>query len=195
MAFTNLETREINCKVLYCGPSGAGKSTNFQSIYQERGLSLSKERFSIEPEKAPFFEFLPLSLGYLKEFHVRLHLYTLSISPLYQTVLPTLLKGVDGVVLVYDSRFRALPDNLSYWRELKSQFSRLGVNLIMLPKVIQFNKRDHDEALPLELLRHELNPAGLAECEASAINARGTVETVQKIGREILNHLGEESHS
>ncbi|MFW7377957.1 MAG: GTP-binding protein [Oligoflexus sp.] len=192
MAFTNLETREINCKVLYLGPQGSGKTANFQSIYCERGLSLSQDRFQLEPEKSPFFEFLPLSLGYLKDFQIKLHLYTMTLSPLYKTVLSTLIKGVDGVVFVYDSRFSALEQNMNCWRESKELFSRLGQNLIMLPKVLQYNKRDHQEALPLELLRHELNPGGLPEVEATATRSQGTLETVQSIARAVLDQLGEE---
>lgn len=195
MAFTNLETREINCKVLYLGPPGSGKTTNFQSIYQQRGLSLSQDRFQLEPEKSPFFEFLPLSLGYLKDFQIRLHLYTMTLSPLYRTVSATLVKGVDGVVFVFDSRFAALEANLNCWRESKEIFSRLGQNLIMLPKVLQYNKRDHEEALPLELLRNELNPSGLPEVEASATMSRGTLETVQAIARAVLDQLNEEAES
>ena len=193
MAFTNLETREINCKVLFLGPQGAGKTTNFQSIYRERGLSLSQDRFQLEPEKSPFFEFLPLSLGHLKDFQIKLHLYTMTLSPLYRTVMSTLIKGVDGVVFVFDSRFTALENNMDCWRESKELFSRLGQNLIMLPKVLQYNKRDHDDALPLELLRHELNPGGLPEVEATAIHSQGTLETVQAIARGVLDQLSEEA--
>ena len=193
MAFTNFETREIHCKVLYLGPKGSGKTANFQDIYKQTALKHDQHRLKIEPEQSPFFEFLPISLGYLRDFHLKLHLYTVSLSPLYSSVFPVLLKGVDGLVFVFDSSLEAIMNNRGAIQEAKDLLARHGYNFATLAKVIQFNKRDHEASLPIEILRRELNPVGITEVEASAVRSIGTMETVQAVAKQILDQLGKES--
>ncbi len=193
MAFTNLETREIHCKVLFLGPKGSGKTTNFQDIYKQTTLKHDQHKLTIEPEESPFFEFLPISLGYLRDFHVKLHLYTVSLSPLYTSVFPVLLKGVDGLVFVFDGSLEAMMDNRNELQEAKDLLARHGHNFATLAKVIQFNKRDHEASLPIEILRRELNSAGLADVEAVAKRSIGTMETIQAIGKQILDQLARET--
>lgn len=192
MAFTNLETKEINCKVLYLGPKSSGKSSNFESIYKQCEDRLHEGHVELHREKDPFFEFIPLSLGYLKDFHVKLHLYTLPSSLIYETVHSVLLKGLDGFVYVFDSRLSAMYDNLSHWYQAKEMLSREGYNMLTLPRVFQYNKRDHPEAVSLNILRHELNPGGSADIESSAIQSVGTLETVLQISQQVLDQLAEE---
>ncbi|SME88107.1 GTP-binding protein [Pseudobacteriovorax antillogorgiicola] len=191
MAFTNLETKEINCKVLYFGPKGAGKTANFASIFQQSQTKLHQGRFELDADEQPFFEFIPISLGHLKEFHVKLHLYTLPANPLYETVHSVMLKGLDGFVFVFDSRLSSMRENLKNWLETKELLSREGYNMLTLPRVLQYNKRDHPEAVSLDVLRHELNPGGTTDIESSAINSVGTMETVHQVAQKILDQLAQ----
>lgn len=193
MAFTNLETKEINCKVLYLGPKSSGKTSNFASIFQHSQDKLSNNRFMLEQESDPFFEFLPISLGYLKDFHVKLHLYTLPRESMYETVNSVLLKGLDGFVYVFDSRLQAMQENLRHWMATKDFLASEGFNMLTLPRVLQYNKRDHPEAVAIEVLRHELNPGGASDIEASASQSLGTLETVQLISQKILDQLAEQA--
>lgn len=189
MAFTNLETKEINCKVLYFGPKDAGKSTNLNSIFTQSQNKLREGRFELKKDVDPFFEFIPISLGYLKDFHVKMHIYTLPTNSLYETVTSVMLKGIDGFVYIFDSRLSAMYENLRHWEETKELLSREGYNMLTLPRVLQYNKRDHPEAVPLHVLRQELNPGGVADIESSATESVGTLETVQKIAQKILDQL------
>ena len=189
MAFTNLETKEINCKVLYLGPRGSGKSANFASIFEQSQNKVHQGRFELESDQGPFFEFIPISLGHLKNFHVKLHLYTLPTNPLYETVQSVMLKGIDGFVYVFDSRLSSMHENLRHWAETKEMLSREGYNMLTLPRVLQYNKRDHGEAVPLNVLRHELNPGGATDIESSAIKSVGTMETVHQVAQKILDQL------
>ena len=191
MAFTNLETKEINCKVMYFGPAQSGKTANFTSIFEQSQDKISDKKFSLETENEPFFEFIPISLGHLKDFHVKLHLYTLPNNPLYETVNSVMLKGLDGFVYVFDSRLEAMRDNLRHWAETKELLSREGYNMLTMPRVIQYNKRDHPEAVSIDVLRHELNPGGVSDIECSATQSVGTLETVHQISQKILDQLAE----
>ncbi|NRA69132.1 MAG: GTPase domain-containing protein [Pseudobacteriovorax sp.] len=191
MAFTNLENKEINCKVLYLGAKGAGKTTNFESIYKYSDQKLFGDGDRSEPPPTKFFEFIPISLGYVQDFHVKLHLYTLPASNIYETVFTVLLKGIDGFVFVFDSRLSAMHENISHWNNMKELMSKEGVNMVTLPRVLQYNKRDHPEAVSLEVLRQELNRGRQEDIEASAIDSIGTMETVQMVAKQVLDKLSQ----
>lgn len=189
MAYANFETREIHCKVLYLGPRGAGKTANLRSIYRRSSVRLAKEPLAFEDEKAIPYEFIPLSIGQLRDFHMKMHIYTLPEHNLYPTFNMVLLRGLDGIVFVADSCLSALPDNIEAWATTKELLTLEGYNLSALPRVMQYNKRDHEQALALEILQQELNPNGMHEIEAVATQHLGTLETVQKIAGLILDEL------
>ncbi len=190
MAYANFETREIHCKVLYLGPRGSGKTENLRSIYRRSSVRLAKEPFAFEDEKVIPYEFIPLSIGQLRDFHMKMHIYTLPEHTLYPTFNMVLLRGLDGIVFVADSCLSSLQDNIDAWTATKELLTLEGYNLSALPRVMQYNKRDHEEALALEILQHELNPHGMQEIEAVATQHLGTLETVQKIAGLILDELG-----
>ncbi len=190
MAYANLETREIHCKVLYCGPQGSGKTENFRSIFQRSSIRLSKSLVHYSENRFSPFEFIPLSLGQLKDFHVKLHIYTIPEHALYPTFNMVLLRGVDGIVFVADSRLGSLQENLDSWLQIRDLLTIEGYNFSSIPRVIQYNKRDHEEAITIEALRQELNPTGIHDIEAIATKHVGTMETVHKISSLILDEFG-----
>lgn len=190
MAYANYETREIHCKVLMIGAKGSGKTTNLRSVYRRSSqrLAQSSEQF-IDDSFVPY-EFIPLSLGQLKDFHVKMHLYTLPEPLLYPSFNQVLLKGVDGVLFVIDSSLGALQENLDSWLKAKDMFAAEGINLVGLPRLLQYNKRDHEEALPVDILRQEFNSTGLTEVEAIATQHQGTLESIQRLSSLILEEFG-----
>jgi signal recognition particle receptor subunit beta len=190
MAYANFETREIHCKVLYAGAKGSGKTENLKSIFQRTQLALTRAPLAFEAHHKAPFEFIPLSIGQLKDFHVKLHIYTLPEHNLYPTFNMIITRGIDGIVFVVDSSVRALQDNIDAWAKLKDMLILEGYNFASLPRVIQYNKRDGNDALSLEALRHEFNAAGQSEIEAVAAHHIGTLETVQKISGLVLDELG-----
>ena len=51
-----------------------------------------------ETERTLFFDFLPLSLGEIRGFKTRFHLYTVPGQVFYDASRKLILKGVDGVI-------------------------------------------------------------------------------------------------
>ncbi|MBC7660301.1 MAG: gliding-motility protein MglA [Chitinophagaceae bacterium] len=190
MAYANFETREIHCKILYVGAKGSGKTENLKSIYHKTQVRLTHEPMTFEDKLNAPFEFIPLSIGQLKDFHVKLHIYTLPEHNLYPTFNMVVTRGIDGLVFVVDSSLSALQDNIDAWVKLKETLTQEGYNLSALPRVLQYNKRDEPDALTLEALRSEFNTHGLADVEAVATQHLGTMETVQKISGLVLDELG-----
>ncbi len=191
MAFTNFETREIHCKVLYFGPHSAGKTLNLKSIYSSTAGEMKAGMIDMSGNAGPtpFFDFLPVSLGKIKDFHVKLHLYTMPVHTLYETLQHTLMKGLDAFVFVADSRIEAMADNLESMAHVRRLLGEHGYSISDLPRVIQYNKRDLDQIMPVEVLREELNSAGFPDHEAVATRSVGTLETLQSVAKQIIKTL------
>jgi mutual gliding-motility protein MglA len=191
MAFTNFDTKEINCKIIFFGCEGSGKTENLRSIYKSTSSDMQSGllEFADQSMDKKFFDFLPVSLGYVNEFHVKLHLYTLPQNPLYETVVSTILKGIDGYVFVADSNFDAMGENVEALLNAKKILSEDGLNPNDLPAVFQYNKRDLQGAVSVEKLRQELNPLHCDDCEAVASQDKGTMETIQKMSKLVLRRL------
>lgn len=190
MAFTNFDTKEINCKIVYFGPKGSGKTANLRSVLAKTSQEVKAGLFEIEDiGTTPYFEFLPVSLGYVKDYHIKLHLYTLPPYSLYDSVVSTILKGMDGWVFVCDSRQEALYDSVSSLEATRALLAAEGHNLGELPFVLQYNHTDAARRVPLELLRRELNPMMLPDREAVAVNHIGSLETLHLMADQILAQL------
>ena len=194
MAFTNFDTKEINCKIIFFGPRGAGKTENLRSIYKNTAGEASGGLIELEELKGTtrFFDFLPVSLGYVKEFHLKLHLFTLPTNPLYESVSSVILKGVDGFIFVADSRVELMADNIQYLAEARRMLAGEGYNVPDMPRVIQYNKSDLQDLVPLDVLRQELNPGGVPDQRAVARDSIGTMETLQSMSKLILKRIGQE---
>jgi len=191
MAFTNFDTKEINCKVIYFGPPGSGKTANLRSIYASTSSEVRSGMLELSDPggSTQFFDFLPISLGHFRDFHLKLHLFTIPTNSLYESVSSVILKGVDGYVFVADSRVESLADNLEALLVARRMLTDEGYNVAELPRVIQYNKRDLPEAVPTDVLRGELNSVGSPEIEAVAVKSVGTMETLQAMAKLVIKRL------
>lgn len=191
MSFINYSSREINCKIVYYGPGLCGKTTNLQHIYgktkpESKGKMIS---LATESERTLFFDFLPLSLGEIRGFKTRFHLYTVPGQVFYDASRKLILKGVDGVVFVADSQVERMEANIESLENLDENLKEQGYDLKKLPFVLQYNKRDLPNAAPVEELRNLLNPDGNTEFDACAANGEGVFETLKGISRLVLMEL------
>jgi len=191
MSFINYSSREINCKLVYYGPGLGGKTTNLQFIYARTSPEAKGKMISLatETERTLFFDFLPLSLGEIRGFKTRFHLYTVPGQVFYDASRKLILKGVDGVVFVADSQNERMEANLESLENLRLNLTEQGYNLDKLPYIIQYNKRDLPNAAPLDELRQLLNPSHLPEFEACATTGIGVFETLKAIAKAVLTEL------
>ena len=191
MSFINYMAREINCKIVYYGPGLCGKTTNLQYIYKRTNPDAKGKMISLatETERTLFFDFLPLSLGEIRGFKTRFHLYTVPGQVFYDASRKLILKGVDGVIFVADSQLERLEANQESLDNLRTNLAEHGYSLEKIPYVIQYNKRDLPNALPLEELRQLLNPFGVLDYEASARTGQGVFETLKAVSKLVLTEL------
>jgi hypothetical protein len=191
MSMINYASREINCKLVYYGPGLGGKTTNLEHVYnrvapETRGKLIS---LATENERTLFFDFLPVDLGTIRGFKTRFHLYTVPGQVYYNASRRLILKGVDGLVFVADSQAERMDANIAALENLYENLADYGYDAADLPVVLQWNKRDLSTAVPIDELRRQLNPMGLQEFEAIAVNGRGVFDTLKAVSKLVLKSL------
>lgn len=191
MALINVAAREIHGKVVYYGPGLSGKTTNLQYIHHRIPQVSKSNLLSIatETERTLFFDFLPLDLGKIHGFTIRFHLYTVPGQVLYDRTRVAVLNGADGVVFVADSRRDCLQDDLESLKELARNLHAQGKNVAEFPLVLQYNKRDTPNALPVPVMDKYLNGLRVPRFEAVAPDGTGVFETLRAICKLVTNKL------
>jgi hypothetical protein len=191
MSFINYSSREINCKLVYYGPGLGGKTTNLQFIYAKTSPEAKGKMISLatETERTLFFDFLPLSLGEIRGFKTRFHLYTVPGQVFYDASRKLILKGVDGVVFVADSQIERMEANIESMDNLRQNLAEQGYDLDKLPFIIQYNKRDLPNAASVAELRAAINLTNVPEFEARATTGVGVFETLKCIAKAVLTEL------
>jgi len=191
MSFINYSSREINCKIVYYGPGLCGKTTNLQYIYAKTNPDAKGKMISLatETERTLFFDFLPLSLGEIRGFKTRFHLYTVPGQVFYDASRKLILKGVDGVVFVADSQDARMDANLESIRNLKENLREHGVAFDKVPYVLQLNKRDLPTAVPVSEIEKALRLKNEPVFEAVACRGTGVFETLKAVVKTVLMDL------
>ncbi len=191
MSFINYSSREINCKIVYYGPGLCGKTTNLQYIYAKTNPEAKGKMISLatETERTLFFDFLPLSLGEIRGFKTRFHLYTVPGQVFYDASRKLILKGVDGVVYVADSNVGRVEANIEALDNLRVNLQDQGYNLDKIPYVVQYNKRDVPDPVPIEEMRKLLNPTSVPDYEAVAVTGVGVFDTLKAVAKLVLTEL------
>src|SRR3970282_1569990 len=191
MSFINYSSREINCKIVYYGPGLCGKTTNLQYIYKKTNPDSKGKMISLatETERTLFFDFLPLALGEIRGFKTRFHLYIVPGQGFYDARRKLILKGVAGVVFVADSQIERMEANIESMENLRLNLAEQGYNLDAVPFIIQYNKRDLPNGVPLDELKKSLNPKGLLDFEAVATDGTAVFDTLKSIAKLVIMEL------
>lgn len=191
MVLFNYATRELTAKVVYYGPGLCGKTTNLEYIHKtlpekSRGKMLS---LSTQTDRTLFFDFLPLDLGSIKGMKTRVQLYTVPGQVFYDATRKLVLKGADGVVFVADSQKEMMQSNLDSWENLRVNLAENNLDINVIPLVIQYNKRDLPNVLPVKDLNRKINVLKAPYFEAIALTGMGVQETFKGIAKVVMANL------
>jgi signal recognition particle receptor subunit beta len=191
MSMINYASREINCKLVYYGTGLGGKTTNLEYIYSRVNPETKGKMISLatETERTLFFDFLPVDLGEIRGFKTRFHLYTVPGQVYYNASRRLILKGVDGLIFVADSQATRAEANIEAMHNLQENLETYGYDLQKIPFAIQYNKRDMPNILPAEELRSQINPMGVPDFEAIAIEGKGVFETLSTVSKLVVKNL------
>ncbi|HET8715411.1 MAG TPA: ADP-ribosylation factor-like protein, partial [Holophagaceae bacterium] len=186
----NTRANEILLKLVYYGPGLSGKTTNLQQLHalcseQQRG-----EMFSVntQEDRTLFFDLLPINLGYVYGNAIHLQVYTVPGQIQYDASRRVVLGGADGVVFVADSAEAKMQDNVDSLSNLYHNLNANRLNIKQIPLVLQFNKRDLPDALPVGVMNRRLNFRNAPFFEAIAAQGIGVAETFRAITRETVEY-------
>ncbi len=192
MVLFNYATKEITAKVVYYGPGLCGKTTNLQFIYDSLPSNNKSKMLSLatKTDRTLFFDFLPLDLGKIRGMRTKLQLYTVPGQVYYNSTRQLVLKGADGVVFVADSQDFALDANQESLQNLEDNLKRQSIRLTEIPMVMQYNKRDLPNAMPVADLEATINSRlKVPFHESVATTGLGVEETLKGIAHLVLSHL------
>jgi signal recognition particle receptor subunit beta len=196
MALIDLSKKEVHCKVVYYGPGRCGKTTNLIYIYNAMSDAAKGKMLTIETkgDRTLFFDLLPLNLGKIGGFDIRIQLYTVPGQTIYASTRKLVLKGVDGVVFVADSLKVRKAKNIESLQDLANNLKEHGKSMDEIPMVIQYNKRDLVSSpiptLSIEEMNKDLNPQYIwPDFEASAVKGAGVFETLREISKLTVKYV------
>ena len=187
MANLNFKTKEMECKIVFYGPGRGGKTTNLEYIFKTYRKQTTGEMISIKTkgDRTLFFDFLPLKLGKIRGYDVRVQLYTVPGQVRYDATRKVVLRGVDGLVFVADSLLLRREHNILSLQNLQENLGEYGLKISAIPLVLQYNKRDLAKEgirlLPVETLEQDLNRQLQAPSfSASAFSGQGVGATLKE---------------
>jgi mutual gliding-motility protein MglA len=191
MVFFNYTTMELAAKIVYYGPGLCGKTTNLQYIYRKTAPKTRGEMVCLatETDRTLFFDLLPIKLGNIGGFNTRFQLYTVPGQVFYNSTRKLVLKGVDAVVFVADSQEPMLDANIESFENLEENLKEHNLEVTSIPLVLQYNKRDLPNTLPLAELDRYLNKHGFPRFEAVATVGKGVLTTLKEISKLTLKYI------
>jgi signal recognition particle receptor subunit beta len=187
----NWKLRELNLKIVYYGPPFSGKTTNLIQIHSRVDEKKRSELVSLktQEDRTLYFDFLQLELGKINGLTPKIHLYTVPGQANYESSRRLVLQGADGVVFVADLSSDSLGANIKAWKHMHDHLVSFGIVPARFPTVVQFNKIDLPEALPVDRVAEQMQVNGLPRIPAAAVQGQGVQDTLKTIVQGVMQSI------
>jgi signal recognition particle receptor subunit beta len=191
MAIIDYGTQQVSVKIVYYGPGLSGKTTNLQVIHRKAPKNGRSDMVSLatDTDRTLFFDYLPIELGKVRDFFTKFQLFTVPGQVYYNATRKLVLRGVDGVVFVADSSRTKMAENIESFQNLEDNFKEYGYKRESIPTVLQYNKRDLPDAMPVEEIDTMLNKYHLPWSEAVASRSIGVFESLKQVAGLVFDEL------
>jgi signal recognition particle receptor subunit beta len=191
MAFVNYNNKEITAKIVYYGPALSGKTTCLRYIFNCEEIENKGKLITLDTDgdRTLFFDFLPLEIGKLGNYSIKIQLYTVPGQVAYDTTRKLVLQGADGVVFVADSQVVVREQNIESFTNLKKNLKLNNLQFDKIPLIFHFNKRDLKEILPINSLNKDLNPDNKSFVPTVATSGENVLEGLYAIIKLVIIHL------
>lgn len=179
MGFINVAERTIHAKLVYYGVGVGGKTTSLQQVH---GIFCPRNEVKLvsintEEDSTLLFDFLPINLGTVGGYKIRIQGYTVPGQPKYKQMRRYVLQGADAVVFVVDSQRSRLQENLESLQSMRDNLRATLGSDAAIPIVLQYNKRDLPDVLgEAELDTHFRFRPDLAAFPSVATEGQGVFE-------------------
>ena len=189
----NPTERTIKVKIVYYGPPLGGKTTNLQQLHKHADASRRGELVSINSaqDRTILFDLVVFKTAGFRGFEFKIELIAVPGQPIYAAMRRIALKEVDGLVFVANSAVDRWEDNIQSHKEVMRNLtvSSHQADPRTIPLVLQYNKRDLPNVMPVESLDRALNPRRLQPVLAVAPQGEGVLETFSAILLETTQDL------
>jgi len=199
VAFVNLKKKEVQAKIVYYGPGRGGKTSNLEYIHKTLQSRIQAELVAIKThgDRTLFFDFLPFDVGKIKNYNVRIQLYTVPGQVKYNATRKLVLRGVDGLVFVADSMALRREKNILSLKNAQENLAVYKKSIFKIPLVLQYNKRDlANQGIPtmsIQQLEKDLNSRlKVPFFEATALSGTNVIATLKKIIALTMTSLSNE---
>jgi signal recognition particle receptor subunit beta len=191
MAFVNYNNKEITAKIVYYGPALSGKTTCLRYIFNCEAVENKGKLITLDTDgdRTLFFDFLPMEIGKLGNYSIKIQLYTVPGQVAYDTTRKLVLQGADGVVFVADSQVIMREQNIESFTNLKKNLKLNNLQTEKMPLILQFNKRDLKEILPIASLNKDLNPDNKSFFPTVATSGENVLEGLHAIIKLVIIHM------
>ncbi len=171
MALIDIEAGEIVIRLVYDGPPEAGKTTSL------RALAGSLDQATYTPAedadgRTLWFDWMEYVGGRFEGCRIRCQIVSVPGQRALTNRRRRVIDGADVVVFVGDSAAHETPRTLAYLFELRAMLA--GAAGAPVGVILQANKRDLSDAIPIDELRGLLEEAGWPIGVVESIAADGT---------------------
>jgi signal recognition particle receptor subunit beta len=189
----NFNERTIKAKVVYYGPAQSGKTTNLEQIHRLTDPAGTHRLISLNTaqDRTLFFDLLPFSLGAVSGYDFQVQLYTVPGQVQYNATRRVVLAGADAVVFIADSRRAFLKENVAAFENMKVNLLANRLVPERVPLVLQYNKQDLPDLMPLAEIDATLNPWARPTFAAVAAAGRGVMETFLAAVQDMLRAIAQ----
>ncbi|MCL4153476.1 UNVERIFIED_CONTAM: hypothetical protein GTU68_049578, partial [Idotea baltica] len=189
--FINYGLNQIDLKIVYYGPGFSGKTTNLEWAHSHIDPSLRSDLLNLKTkeDRTIFFDFMQFEVGKIKGLTPKFNLYTVPGQDIYTVSRKIILNGVDGIIYVADSGKGRMRDNLFTLIDLVKNLRANKHQVENFPIILQYNKRDMPDAMPVAELSKFLNRFNAPEFEACAIKGEGVFESLKMAIELVVNRV------
>lgn len=191
MADINHRERTIKVKIVYYGPAVGGKTSNLKVLF-DRALGARRGQFvsvNSAQDRTILCDLLPLRSGGFRGYELKLQLAAVPGQAMYAASRRVILKGVDGIVFVANSATDRWHENLQSLQEMTANLLAQRLDPRRIPLVLQYNKRDLPEVMPIADLSRALNDRRAPELPAVAPTGDGVLETFSAVLSLVVDDL------
>lgn len=191
MAFVNYNNKEITVKIVYYGPALSGKTTCLRYIYSSKSLDKKGKLITLDTDgdRTLFFDFLPIELGKIGDYSVKVQLYTVPGQVAYDTTRKLVLQGADGIVYIADSQVIMREQNLESYNNLIKNMKLNNLADKNIPIILHFNKRDLTDVLTIDELNDSLNKDNKPFFPTIATTGENVIEGLHSIMKMVIINL------
>jgi signal recognition particle receptor subunit beta len=187
----NHRERSIRAKIVYYGPAVGGKTTNLKVLF-DRALGGRRGQFlsvNSAQDRTILCDLLPLRSGGFRGYELKLQLAAVPGQAMYAASRRIILRGVDGIVFVANSATDRWHENQQSWQEMTANLLAQKLDPRRIPLVLQYNKRDLPQVMPIADLSRALNDRRALEFGAVASKGEGVLETFAAILSAVVDDL------